>query len=263
MSTLQDTKNLPAGSTAKGALLFSYSVAGIQAARDRLCLVPDQKRALFTAERGRVDFVYNTAALEGNPFTYPEVKTLLEGITVGGHKLTDSEQVLRLNRALSHVIGLVKDKKFQFSAATACEIQGIVAKEEALKWGEFRDGGVEIGGTDYKPPKAENLKAIFAIGEKELNAIQDPILKAFLIFLWGSLNQFFYDGNKRTSRFMANGILMDAGFPPVMIQAKEQLTYNQVMTRFYDTQDGTEALNWFYDYYRERTIDLGFDAPCT
>ena len=120
---------------AKGALLFSYSEAGIQAPRDRLSLAPDPHRALFTAERGRVDFVYNTAALEGNPFTFPEVKTLLEGITVGGHKLTDSEQVLRLNRALSHVIGLVKDRKFRFSASTACEIQGIVAKDEALKWG--------------------------------------------------------------------------------------------------------------------------------
>jgi Fic family protein len=246
---------------AKGTLLFSYSEEGIQAARDRLSRIPDQPRALFTAERGRVDFVYNTAALEGNPFTYPEVKTLLEGITVGGHKLTDSQQVLRLNRALSYVISLVKDKKFEFSAATACAVQGIVAQEEALKWGVFRDGGVEIGGTSYKPPRAENLPAIFASGEKELRAIQDPILKAFLIFLWGSLNQFFYDGNKRTSRFMANGTLLSAGFPPVMILAKDQLPYNQVMTRFYDTQDGTEALNWFYDYYRERTLDLGFEAP--
>ncbi|NOT69400.1 MAG: filamentation induced by cAMP protein fic [Methylophilaceae bacterium] len=245
----------------KSALLFTYREAEVQASRDRLSLLPDKRRALFMAERGRVDFVYNTAALEGNPFTYPEVKTLLDGITVGGHKLTDLEQVLRLNRALSHLIGLVKENKFQFDAKTACEIQGIVACDEALTWGKFRDGGVEIGGTSYKPPKAENLAEIFARGEQALNAMDDPIFKAFLIFLWGSLNQFFYDGNKRTSRFLANGVLMSTGFPPVMIQAKDQLAYNQVMTRFYDSQEGTEALVWFYEYYRERIAGLGFDVP--
>ena len=104
----------------------------MQAAKKRLSLVPDQRRALLMAEKWRVDFVFNTVALEGNPFTFPEVKTLLDGITVGGHKLSDAEQVLNLNRALSHVIALVKDKRFRIGAPTACAIQGIVAREEAL-----------------------------------------------------------------------------------------------------------------------------------
>jgi Fic family protein len=77
-----------------------------------------------------------------------------------------------------------------------------------------------------------------------------------LTFLWGSINQFFYDGNKRTSRFLAqflaNGTLLSAGLPPLTIQAKDQLIYNQVMTRFYDTQDGTQALQWLLTYYSER-----------
>ena len=68
--------------TQKGALMFSYREDAIQAARRRLVLQPDKRRALFFAEKSRVDFVYNTIALEGNPFTYPEVKTLLDGVTV-------------------------------------------------------------------------------------------------------------------------------------------------------------------------------------
>jgi hypothetical protein len=124
----------------KASLLFSYDRARVREARDRIQIEPDRKRALFVAERGRVDFVYNTAALEGNPFTFPEVKTLLDGITVGGHKPSDAEQVLRLNQALSHVIELVKAEKFEFSDTTAKTIRGIVAKDEALKWGVFRNG---------------------------------------------------------------------------------------------------------------------------
>lgn len=255
--------SIEATMTQKGTLLFSYREDEIQAARNRLNLKPDQRRALHLAEKSRVDFVYNTAALEGNPFTFPEVKTLLDGVTVGGHKLSDAEQVLNLNRALSHVIGLVKDNKFKINAATACGIQGIVSREEALTWGEFRDGMVFIGGTDYKPPEARELAGIFERGEKTLNEIEDVFLRAFLVFLWGSLNQFFHDGNKRTSRFLANGTLLMAGYPPLMIQAKDQLKYNQIMTRFYDTQDGTEALNWLYEYYLERITGYGFDNPVT
>jgi hypothetical protein len=140
----------------KAHLHFSYDEQAVQVARNAVNLVPDKKLALFVAERSRVDFVYNTAALEGNPFTFPEVKTLLDGITVGGHKLSDSEQVLRLNQALSYVLESVKSATFEFSAVTAKTIQGIVAKDEALKWGVFRDRMVFIQGTDYQVPAALN-----------------------------------------------------------------------------------------------------------
>jgi Fic family protein len=242
----------------KDSLLFSYDVTQVQEARRRIQIAPDKKRALFVAERGRVDFVYNTAALEGNPFTFPEVKTLLDGITVGGHKLSDAAQVLRLNQALSHVIELVKEDRFEFSAQTAQSIQGIVAQDEALKWGMFRDGVVFIQGTDYQVPPADQLSALFEQGKQVFSRIEDPIHRAFLVFLWGSLIQFFYDGNKRTSRLLCNGILMSAGYPPMLITAKEQLPYNQVMTRFYDTQDATAALVWFYGAYRKRIEQFGF-----
>jgi hypothetical protein len=44
----------------------------------------------------------------------------------------------------------------------------------------------------------------------------------------------------------------------MLITAKEQLPYNQVMTRFYDTQDATAALVWFYGAYRKRIEQFGF-----
>lgn len=246
---------------AKDPLKFSYRADSIASVRNALKLCPDTKRALFLAEKMRADFVFNTAALEGNPFTFPEVKTLIEGITVGGHKLSDAEQVLNLNQAFSHVIGLVKDKKFRIDAETACGIQGIVARNEALTWGKFRDGKVYIAGTDYEPPDARDLPALFEAGCTALQRESDEILRAFLAFLWGSINQFFYDGNKRTARFLANGTLLSAGLPPFMILAKDQLKYNEMMTRFYDTQDGTEALMWLYGYYQERVTGFGFDNP--
>jgi Fic family protein len=238
--------------------LFSYDRNKAQEARERIQIEPDKKRVLFVAERGRMDFVYNTAALEGNPFTFPEVKTLLEGVTVGGHKVSDAEQFLRLNQALSYVIDLVKSEVFELSKSTTQTIQGIVAKDEALKWGVFRDSTVFIHGTEHQVPPAEELPMIFETGKQTFLKIADPIERGFLVFLWCSLVQFVDNGYKYTARFLCNGILMTAGYPPMMITAKEQLPYNQVMTRFYDTQEATEALIWFYERYQERIKQFGF-----
>jgi Fic family protein len=243
------------------ALRFSYLEDEIFRVEEQLQFVPDKKRAVFLANRMRVDYVYNTAALEGNPFTYPEVKTLIDGITVGGRKISDAEQVLNLNRAFTYLMDRVKHDTFTLDEKTACEIQGLVAREEALTWGVFRDGQVSIGGTSYRPPKAEILSNLFAQGKDALDQIQKPILKAFLTFLWGSLTQFFYDGNKRTSRFLANGVLLSAGFPPLTIFAKDQLQYNEMMTRFYDSQEATEALKWLFAYYHASNTGFGFDSP--
>ena len=49
-----------------------------------------KKHALFIANKIHSSLVFNMAKLEGNPFTYPEIKTLLDGVTVGGHKLSDA-----------------------------------------------------------------------------------------------------------------------------------------------------------------------------
>ena len=44
---------------------------------------PNKELNIALAKKDRVDYIYNTSALEGNTMTYPEVETLLDGITVG------------------------------------------------------------------------------------------------------------------------------------------------------------------------------------
>lgn len=64
------------------------------------------------------------------------------------------------------------------------------------------------------------------------------------MYLFGALNQFFYDGNKRTSRLMMNGILLGAGEDAISVPGGSRLEFNQAMIRFYDSQDGTEMMRF-------------------
>jgi Fic family protein len=218
--------------------------------------LPNHELNLILAKKDKIDFIYNTSALEGNAMTYPEVQTLLEGVTVGGHKLSDSEQILNQNRSVNLLFDMIDKDIFLLDKKTWLTLHEKVAYEEALLWGQFRECDVHIGGTVYQPPKAEKLDAIFNAGIDEIEKIKHPIIRAISCFLFGAKTQFFYDGNKRTARLMMNGILLKHGYPLLNIKAKDKLAFNQEMIRFYDGDDISKSIIFLMEYYVRSNRDL-------
>lgn len=74
-----------------------------------------------------------------------------------------------------------------------------------------------------------------------------PFEKAAAFFPVGALQQFFFDGNKRTSRFMMNDILMSAGIDAISIPAAKAQQFNENMVRFYLEKDATEMMEFLID----------------
>jgi Fic family protein len=210
----------------------------------RTSSVPDVSRSCFRAKKILEGIVYDTVHLEGNPFTFPEVKTLLEGITVGGHKLSDERQVLNQAKSWKTLLQIIQSREFDVNKETFCRLQAIVAEEEAMEWGQFRTGPVSIAGTGHIPPASDDLDAVFNQGLAIMENIQCPHKKGILFFLFGSLHQFFWDGNKRSSRLIMNGILLSSGYDVINIPAKKQLEFNEKMIRFYDGRDGAEMIEF-------------------
>jgi Fic family protein len=200
------------------------------------------ERAGFRLQKVFPEYVWNTVFLENNPFTFPEVQTLLEGITVGGHKLEDQQQVLNQFKSLNRLLTLVKQQKFGLYKPTFCQLHSLVAFEETLEWGIFRTGEVLIAGTEYKPPPANQLDARFSDGIEYLKTINNPLERGIAMFLFGSLQQF--DGNKRTSRLMMNGILLSNGIDAINVPAKKKLEFNQTMIGFYETQNADDMMEF-------------------
>jgi hypothetical protein len=208
---------------------------------------PNRQRACFRARKVLEEIVYDTVALENNPFTFPEVKTLIEGVTVGGHKIEDAQQVLNQAqswRRLLHEVATGAFVPFTAGLDSALRLHALAAKEEALEWGVFRTGPVTIAGTDFEPPPWQSLGSVFEAGLETLHRIDDFHERAIATFLFGALNQFFYDGNKRTSRLMMNGVLLSAGEDGISVPARRALEFNEAMIRFYDTRDGSEMMRF-------------------
>jgi len=210
------------------------------------------ERACFRVQKLFPEYVWNTVYLEDNPFTFPEVQTVLEGITVGGHKLADQQQVLNQSNSLKRLLKLIKQKTFCLDKSTFCELHSLVAFEEALEWGVFRTTSeVKIAGTEHHPPPAEQLDRIFHNGLAYLNSLSNPLEQAMALFLFGSQHQFFHDGNKRTSRLMMNGILLSNGLDAMTIPAKQKLAFNQTMISFYDNHQADEMMTFLVSLINE------------
>ena len=216
------------------------------------------ERAAFRYRQSLAEFVYDASALEGNPFTYPEVQTLLDGITVGGHKLSDQQQVHNLCEAAKELFVLVRAEKFRMEKRVSDSLHLLVAIGEALDPGRFRGEGdplnvtvwpsVYLGNGERHWPLpteqgAEKLNQVYVEGTEALtSAVPDGRERGMAYFLFGALQQFYFDGNKRTSRFMMNGILMSNGFDAISVPASRSQDFNEKMVRFYTDKDATEMM---------------------
>ncbi|MEM1244055.1 MAG: Fic family protein [Pseudomonadota bacterium] len=203
----------------------------------QLNIKPNKEKAIFLAKRQLSELVCDAVNLEGINYTLPEVQTLLDGITVGGYKLTD--QIITLNQANAwkFLFNSLENNQFTLSKTFACELHAIAAKEEALQWGKFRQGSVTIAGTAYSPPPANELDKSWQAMLAQVKTIKDAYEAAIFIFLQMARNQFFYDVNKRMGRFLMNGMLLAQGYPVINLPAKRQVEFNQLMLEFYPSGD--------------------------
>jgi len=230
------------------------------------------ERVCFRFQRMLPEFVWDAAVLEGNPFTFVEVKTLLDGVTVGGRKVSDQEQVLNLAHSSKRLLECVKAGQFALSKALFTELHALVARHEALEWGVFRGEGEEHHYTPdvalgeqgrHTPlatqPGAPALNQIFSEGIQALQHIP-PFERGCAFFLFGALQQFFFDGNKRTSRLMMNGILMSHGLDAISIPAARAQEFNERMVQFYLSQNADAMMQFLAECYPQSRLGVNHNG---
>jgi Fic family protein len=222
----------------------------------KMNITPHKEKALFLAKREVSVLVWDAVNLEGINYTLPEVQTIIDGITVGGHRVSDQQVVINQKKAWDKLFHLVKSGDFKLNKQTACEIHSRAGFDDALKWGHFRDANVKIAGTDYLPPSYNKLDDLFHTMIEKANKIHDIYDKAIYIFLDMARHQYFYDINKRTGRFMMNGVLLNEGYPIINVKAKDKLEFNTLMLNFYESGDMHEMNQFLKKSMDAYTIDF-------
>ena len=208
--------------------------------KDKYNLTLEQN--IFLAKRNLVDNIYANARMEGLNITFPETKTILEGVNVPNLKIDEIQCILNLRDAWKYLINNIHA---DFNLDFISKINELVARNESIAWGVLRQGGVQITGTDYIPeiPDEEDVK-------KQINnilQIENATERAIEYMLYGMRSQLFWDGNKRTSTICANKIMIENGCGIIKVPDNKLKDFTVLLSEFYSTNSKEKIKQFLFD----------------
>lgn len=182
----------------------------------------------------RIDWTYNSNAIEGNTLSLLETKIVVEeGLTIGGKKLREHFEAINHAEAIDFVEELVA-KQEVLTEHILKQVHYLVLKNiENENAGRYRNYNVRISGSTHQPPEhfkvREEMEQLFAWYEEKKDILHPVELASLFHFKFVYIHP-FSDGNGRTARLMMNMILMQFGYPPAIIKAKPEQRI-----RYYET----------------------------
>lgn len=210
--------------------------------QDKYKLTPQQ--SAFLAKKKWDENVYCGMRMENRAVTFPQTRTILNGVNVPNVQLDDIQAILNMRDAWKYLMGSIEAP---LTLEYICKLNEYIARNEALAWGTLRTGSVGISGTDYLPPIPDKNAVeadLAAILGKDTTATE----KALEAFVWGARGQFFWDGNKRTSLTVANKILLMYGAGIMTITDKHMELFNGLLLDYYNTGKAEDLKQFLYDH---------------
>ena len=210
--------------------------------QDKYKLTPQQ--SAFLAKKKWDENVYCGMRMENRAVTFPQTRTILNGVNVPNVQLDDIQAILNMRDAWKYLMGSIEAP---LTLEYICKLNEYIARNEALAWGTLRTGSVGISGTDYLPPIPDKNAVeadLAAILGKDTTATE----KALEAFVWGARGQFFWDGNKRTSLTVANKILLMHGAGIMTITDKHMERFNVLLLDYYNTGKAEDLKQFLYDH---------------
>jgi Fic family protein len=223
-------------------------------------------------QKFRLDWNYHSNNIEGNSLTYGETKALiLFGITAQGKPLKDHFEITGHNEAINWVVDLVKGET-ELTEVFIRQLHELLLKESHYKEAVTSEGKqtrrkIEVGKYKTQPNHVITVTGetfFFATPEETPIKMQEliewfrkerekpdvnPIILASLFHYKFIRIHPFDDGNGRTARILMNFILMQFGFPPVIIRTEDKENYYRVL-RLADADE----LEPFIEYIAENLV---------
>ena len=193
-------------------------------------------------DRLRLLFTYNSNAIEGNTLTLSETKLVVqEGITIGGKSLREHNEAINHQKAVEFIEQVVSEKK-QITEELLCELHGIILRNiEEEEKGMYRKRKVWIEGASFVPAKPDLvpklMKEFFLwlnTNPEKLNEVeQAAVAHEKFVFVHP-----FIDGNGRVGRLLTSLMLMQKGFPPLIVLKTERQKYIRVLEAAHNEKYG-------------------------
>lgn len=189
------------------------------------------------------NLIYSEAQFEDIHATYDQVGELLQGNKLQSVSDDDQLVIANLRDAWNYIITEIPD----LNLSTIKTINGFVAKDESLEWGQLRTGNIQISGVSYIPPipDEETVERSLTQVMGEGSALLDTTLELMLYLM---RSQLFWDGNKRTAIVAANAILMGKGHHLINVPLRQFDMFNRLISQYYMDGNANRMIDWMKMY---------------
>jgi len=211
-------------------------------------------------EQFSLELTYNSNAIEGNRLTLKETYLVIQdGLTVKGKSLRDHLEAKNHNKAVHFLYDLIEhNKKHTLGEHLIRSLQHLVVKEiEDGEAGRYRQGNVLITGSSHRPPEAyevPNLMRDLLNWIKKNEKKKHPVELAALVHHKLVNIHPFTDGNGRTARLFMNLMLMQKGYPMVVILKNDRKKYYRALEKA--DRGKTDDIEKFIAQAVERSINI-------
>ncbi len=194
----------------------------------------DDPTAQRELERFVIELSWKSSKIEGNTYTLLDTEQLIrESVEAPGHSHAEAVMILDHKRAFEYVWRHQGEFR-RLTRSQVEEVHALLTKDLNVPGG-LRTSGVGITGTVYVPPAsqveiASHLDGILRV----INSFEEPAEKALACLVLLPYLQPFADGNKRTSRLMANAALLAHGLPPLSYRSIDEQAYKGALILFYE-----------------------------
>lgn len=198
---------------------------------------------IFFAKRKLVDNIYKSANLEGIAVTFADTYSFMNNVNTGNINVDDMLKLKGLKDAWEYILNHIDDKvDLDFIKKIHFEI---CKGQNVNPLGEFREKGVGITGTNWRPKLPSECNY-----EEDLNQIfkiQNDLERCLNLFCYIQRSQMFQDGNKRVANLVSNKEMIRCGQGVISIPVDKIGEYFTRLIKYYETNDNSELINWLYD----------------
>ena len=196
---------------------------------------PLPKETLKSLEENfKLEWTYNSNAIEGNTLTLKETKVVLEGITIGGKTMREHLEAINHKEAIEFLEELINDNS-ELSEMDIKNIHALVLKGiDDENAGRYRTENVIISGASHIPPESvivPELMEKLIYRYDEWKERYHPIIVAALLHAEFVKIHPFIDGNGRTARLLMNFEAMKNGYPPIIIKTEQRHSYYDALDK--------------------------------
>lgn len=196
---------------------------------------PLPKETLKSLEENfKLEWTYNSNAIEGNTLTLKETKVVLEGITIGGKTMREHLEAINHKEAIEFLEKLINDNS-ELSEMDIKNIHALVLKGiDDENAGRYRTENVIISGAIHIPPESvivAELMEKLIYRYDEWKERYHPIIVAALLHAEFVKIHPFIDGNGRTARLLMNFQAMKNGYPPIIIRTEQRHSYYDALDK--------------------------------